>query len=121
MARDKRLAQQRELADSLRNRVAGKYASGAISEKMEAARAAEEAQAQMGPFGASELPAAADDAAERAPERPIELGERYTIGHAAERQIAGMMPMVGANFQAGKPVKLWRPDMSGKYVGRRPR
>lgn len=53
-----------------------------------------------------------------APERPLELGERYTIGHAAERQIAGMMPIVGANFQPGKPTKLWRPDMSGKYVGR---
>jgi hypothetical protein len=32
--------------------------------------------------------------------------------------MAGMMPIVGANFQAGKPVKLWRPDMSGKHLDR---
>lgn len=118
-ARERRLAQHREMVDSLRNRVAGRYAGGAVSDKLAAARAAREAeaQAQMGFFGAMEEPAPA--AGEEAPpERPLELGERYTLGHAAERQLAGMMPIVGKQFRAGQPVQLWQPTMSGKYVGR---
>ncbi len=114
-ARERRLAEHRERADSLRTRVAGKYAAGSVSDKMDAARAADEAaaQSQMGLFGAEDpAPSAA------APERPMELGERRTIGHAAEQQVAGMMPIVGRNFTPGQPVKLWEPTMSGKYVGR---
>lgn len=111
-AREKRSEDQRRLFDSLRNRVAGKYASGTVAEKAEAARAAEEAasQAQMGLFGATEE--------EEAPDRPLDMGERYSIGHAAERQIASMMSVVGANFRAGRPSKVMRPTMSGKYVAR---
>ncbi|WP_431860168.1 helicase-related protein [Azospirillum sp.] len=118
-ARDRRLAQHRDLVDGLRNRVAGRYASGAVSDKIAAARAAQEAaaQAQMGLFGASEEPPAGDGEA-AAPERPLDLGERYTLGHAAERQVAGMMPVVGRNFRAGQPVQLWQPTMSGRFVGR---
>lgn len=118
-ARERRLAQHRNLVDSLRNRVAGKYASGAVADKIEATRAARlaEEQAQMGFFGATETPApAAED--EAPAERPLELGERHTIGHAAERQVAGMMPIVGKNFRPGQPVHLWQPTMSGDYVGR---
>ena len=114
-ARERRLAQHRDTVDRLRTRVAGKYAAGSVSDKLDATRAADEAasQSQMGLFG-SEDPAATP----AAPERPMELGERRTIGHAAEQQVAGMMPIVGRNFQAGQPMKLWQANMSGKYVGR---
>lgn len=112
-ARDKRLESTRALVDSLRNRVAGRYSGGSVAEKMEAARAADVAasQAQMGLFGQAE------DQGPAAP-RPLDLGERHSIGHEAERQIAGMMSVVGPNFRAGQPVKLWKPTMSGKYIGR---
>jgi superfamily II DNA or RNA helicase len=115
-AREQRLASQRDLTDRLRNRVGGKYAAGSVSEKLDAARQAEEAQnqAQLGMFGAEEAPAAAPGE----PAKPLQLGERHTIGHAAERQIAGMMPIVGKDFRPGQPVPIWQPTMSGKYVGR---
>jgi superfamily II DNA or RNA helicase len=118
-ARERRLGQHRDLVDRLRNRVAGRYSAGSVSDKLDAARASEEAagQAQMGLFGAQD-DLGSDPAAPAAPERPLELGERYTIGHAAERQIAGMMPIVGKMFKAGQPVQMWKPDMSGAYVGR---
>lgn len=118
-ARERRVSAHRDLVDRLRNRVAGKYSAGGVTEKLAAARAAEEAasQAQMGLFGAEPEPPKAKDAAPE-PEKPLELGRRFTIGHAAERQVAGMMPIIGPNFKPGQPVKLWRPDMSGKYVGR---
>lgn len=117
-ARDRRLADRRNLVDTLRSRVAGRYSSGSVSDKMDAARAAEEAanQAQMGLFGAEEPAPATEGAAP--PMKAPELGERYTIGHAAERQVAGMMPIIGANFKPGQPVHIWQPTMSGKYVGR---
>ncbi len=109
-ARARRAEQQAKLIDSLRTRVAGKYASGSVKEKEAAAREAEEAvsQSQMGLF-ATEAPKA----------RKLALGERYTLGHAAERTIAGMMSVVGANFKPGQdPVKTFRPTMDGKYVAR---
>ena len=37
----------------------------------------------------------------------------YTIGHATEQKLAGMMSVVGKNFKPGQPVKLWQPTMSG--------
>lgn len=121
-AREARLADQRKLIDSLRERVQGRYAAGSVAEKMEAARAQEEAiaQAQMGLFGASEEPSPPPGSveAEAEPAKPPPIGMRHTIGHAAERQIAGMMPIVGHNFRPGEPVKLWRPTMSGPYAGR---
>jgi len=40
----------------------------------------------------------------------------YTLGHAVERQIAGMMGIVGPNFKPGQPTKLWGISMSGKYA-----
>lgn len=120
VAREKRLEEHRGLVDRLRNRVGGKYAGGAVSDKLDAERAHEEAfnQAQMGLFGTSD-PVDDDDGDATTPERPIALGERHTIGHAAERQIAGMMPLVGGNFKPGqRPVDLWSPSMSGKYIAR---
>jgi hypothetical protein len=113
-ARDKRVEENRALTDALRNRVAGRYASGSVADKIEAARAADVAasQAQMGLFGQAE------DEAKPAAEQPLELGQRYSIGHEAERQIAGMMSVVGSNFRPGQPIKLWKPTMSGAYVGR---
>jgi hypothetical protein len=112
-AREKRLETSRALIDSLRNRVAGRYSSGSVADKMEAARAADVAasQAQMGLFGEAEDTGPA-------PPRPLELGERHSIGHEAERQVAGMMSVVGKNFRPGQPIKLWKPTMSGAYVGR---
>lgn len=108
-ARDARMAKDKALVDSLRTRVGGKYSSGSVSEKMEAAKQHQAAmeQAQMGFFSSEEAPSAA-----------AELGadERHTLGHAAERQIAGMMGVVGQNFKPGQPTKLWGVSMSGKYA-----
>lgn len=122
-ARARRQTEELALRDRYRNRKAGKYASGAVSDKIEAARAAEEAaaQSQMNMFGANDDLFGGGGAApdgEPVKERPLQLGERYTIGHQAERQVAGMMPQVGANFRPGQPTKLWQPTMSGKYIGR---
>lgn len=95
-----------QLRDSLRERNNGRYASGSTSHKMEAAREQREAfeQAQMGFFAAEELPPTAS---------AVGVGERYTIGHAAEQKINAMMGVVGSNFESGKPVKLFQPTMSG--------
>lgn len=110
-ARERREQQHRELVDSLRERQQGRYASGGVREKLDAARDQREAfeQAQMGFFSAEEAPPAA------AADKPIELGgdERHTIGHVAERQVAGMMGKIGQNFKPGQPTKLWAPTMSG--------
>lgn len=110
-ARAKREEQHRTLVDSLRERKAGRYAAGGVTEKLDAARDQREAfeQSQMGFFSTEEAPAASADGA------PAELGgdERHTIGHVVERQIAGMMGKVGENFKPGQPVKLWAPSMSG--------
>lgn len=109
-AREKREQQHRELIDSLRERQQGRYATGSVSGKIDAAREQREAfeQAQMG-FFASEEPAKTSEAA------PAALGgdERHTLGHVAERQIAGMMGKVGQNFKPGQPLQIWEPAMSG--------
>ncbi len=106
-ARAARQEKERALIDGLRERSQGRYAAGGVAEKMDAARDRQEAfdQSQMGFFSADEHPA----------DKPADLAgdERHTIGHQAERQIAGMMPHVGKNFRAGQPVKLWAPSMSG--------
>jgi hypothetical protein len=100
-----RLAKEKALIDGLRNRVAGKYASGSVRDKLDAAREDEAgmAAAQMGFF--SEEPAAADT--------PLGADERHSLGHVAERKIAEMMGVVGQNFRPGQPVGLFRPTMSG--------
>ena len=114
VARDARMAKDRALIDSLRTRVGGKYAAGGVAEKIEAAKQQQAAfeQAQMGFFSSEEMPdaTAGGQPAEMAPD------ERHTLGHAAERQIAGMMGVVGQNFKAGQPTKLWGVSMSGKYA-----
>jgi superfamily II DNA or RNA helicase len=107
-AREARLARDRALTDSLRERVQGRYASGSVSDKLDAARDRQEAfnQAQMGFFADEAPPTATEDI-------KLEGDERHSIGHAAERQIAGMMGVVGKNFKPGAPTKLWAPTMSG--------
>lgn len=107
-AREERMRRERELVDGLRERVQGRYASGAVSDKLDAARDEREAfgQAQMGFFSTDEAPPADGHAA-------LAGDERHTLGHAAERQIAGMMGVVGKNFKPGQPTKLWAPTMSG--------
>lgn len=114
-AREERLAKQRALADSMRDRVDGKYASGSVKEKMEAAAEQKAAfdQAQMGFFSSEDLFGGDGDKAAPA---ALAADERHTLGHAAERQIAGMMGVVGQNFKPGQPTKLWNVSMSGKYV-----
>lgn len=105
-ARDARLAEQRQMTDSLRERVHGRYSTGSVSDKMDMAREQKEAfdQSQMGFFSTDEAPAA---------EKELRSDERHSVGHEAERQIAGMMGIIGKNFKPGQPVKLWNPIMSG--------
>jgi len=107
-AREKRLNEHKALVDSLRNRINGKYSGGTVAQKIQAEKEMQAAfqQAQMGFFSATEQGA----------DKQIGADERYTIGHAAEQTLAGMMSVVGRNFQPGKPVKLWHASMSGKYM-----
>lgn len=107
-AREARMERERALVDSLRERVQGRYAAGGVGEKLEAARERNAAldQAQMG-FFSNEEPGEAPK------ERELGGDERHTLGHEAERQVAGMMGIVGQNFRPGKPVRLWNPTMSG--------
>lgn len=113
-ASEARMAKDKALVDGLRNRVGGKYATGGVADKIEAAKQQQAAyeQAQMGFFSSEEMPDAT------AGGQPAAMGadERHTLGHAAERQIAAMMEHVGANFKAGQPTKLWGVSMSGKYA-----
>lgn len=116
-AREARLRKERELIDGLRERDRGRYASGAVSDKLDAAREQREAfaQSQMGFFSTEEEPAG--DLFGNAPaapkEKPLATDERYTLGQAAERQLASLMPVVGTNFKPGRSVKLFQPTMSG--------
>lgn len=105
-AREARMDKDRAMVDSLRERAGGKNATGSVADKLDAAREQSAAfeQSQMGFF--------ADDA-QADGVRAIEQDERHSIGHAAERQIAGMMGVVGKNFKPGQPTKLWAPSMSG--------
>ena len=113
-AREARMEKDKALIDSLRTRTDGKYASGSVSDKIDAAQQEQAAfeQAQMGFFSSDEAPSGA------AGGQPAALGadERHTLGHAVERQIAGMMGHVGQNFKPGQPTKLWGVSMSGKYA-----
>lgn len=113
VARDARLAKERELTDSLRERSGGRYASGSVSDKLDSARDQREAfeQYQRGMFSSQD---------EDAPQPAAMAGdERNTLGHEAERQVASMMGQVGQNFKPGKPTKLFNPEMStGKNVAR---
>lgn len=113
-ARAARMEKDKELTDSLRNRTDGKYAAGSVADKITAAKEQQAAfeQAQMGFFSTEDAPEA------KAGGEPAGLGadERHTLGHAAERQIAGMMGVVGQNFKPGQPTKLWNVSMSGKYA-----
>ena len=115
-ARAAREAKERELVDGLRERSQGKYASGSVSDKLDAAREQEEAfnQSQMG-FFSTEQDDMFGGGASDAPkvEKPLGADERYTLGHAAERTIASMMGTVGQNFKPGQPLKIFSPTMSG--------
>ncbi len=108
-AREARLAKDKALTDSMRERVGGKYAGGSVADKVAAQQEQKAAyeQSQMGFFSS-----------EDAPKETSTMGadERHTLGHVAERQIAGMMGVVGQNFKPGQPTKLWNVSMSGKYA-----
>jgi superfamily II DNA or RNA helicase len=112
-ARAQRMEKHRALVDSLRERVQGRYAAGSVADKLDRERDAVEAfeQSQMGMFGAAEEAPSAEE-----PEKPLAADERYTLGHAMERQLAAMAPQVGANFRAGKPTRLWKASMSGRFI-----
>lgn len=117
-AREQRLAQERQLMDSLRERVDGRYASGAVSDKLDAARDGRAAfeQSQMGFFsGEGASPEDMLDGKTPKPEiKPLKADERHTLGHAAERTLAAMMGVVGKNFKPGQPLQIFNPTMSGK-------
>lgn len=119
-AREARMAKQKALIDAMRDRVAGKYASGSVADKLAAAKEQQAAfeQSQMG-FFSSDMFGGQDDmfgGASNTAEHVLGADERHTLGHAAERQIAGMMGVVGQNFKPGQPTKLWGISMSGKYA-----
>lgn len=116
-ARAQRQAQQKALVESLRERIAGQYASGSVKDKIAAAQEEKAAyeQAQMGFFSTEEVAGPGDDAAP-AKEAPLGSDERYTLGHVAEQKLAGMMQLVGQNFRPGKPARIWQPSMNGKFV-----
>ncbi len=106
--RDARLEQERALVDRLRNRAQGKYAAGSVRDKLDAARESEAGfeAAQMGFFaGDGDLTEPAEKA-----DKPLEVDERYTVGHEAERQIGAMMPAVGKNFRPGPVDQAHAPD-----------
>lgn len=116
-AREARMAKQKALVDSMRERIDGKYASGSVADKLQAQKEQQAAfeQSQMGFFSSEDL---FGDSQGDAPPAPAPLGsdERHTLGHAAELQLAGMMGAVGQNFKPGQPTKLWNVSMSGKYA-----
>lgn len=123
-AREARQAKERELLDSLRERTAtGQYASGGVLDKLDEYREQREAfeQSQLGMFASDDMFGGddlfgGDDAPAKQKEIRLDADERFTLGHVAERQIAGMMSVVGKNFKAGQPVKLWNASMNGKYI-----
>ncbi len=104
-AREARAKQQAALIDSLRERAGGKYASGAVSDKLDKAAEQKAAfeQAQTGFWSTDAAPADA----------PLAADERHTIGHAAESKLASTIAQIGGNFEPGKPVKLFHASMSG--------
>lgn len=119
-AREARIKSERELIDSLRERHAGKYTSGSVSGKLDAAKEQKAAfeQSQMGFFSSDDdhIP----DATKKV-DQPLGADERHTIGQAAENKIAAMMGVVGKNFVPGHPVKLFHASMSGKEGVKRQR
>lgn len=100
-------ARHAALIDSLRERSAGKYSAGSVSDKIDAAAEQQDAfeQSQMGFFSTEEAPAK---------DRPLGADERHTLGHAAEHRLAAMVQAGGAMFKPGQPVKLFHASMSGK-------
>lgn len=118
-ARVAREAKERALIDGLRERSQGKYAAGSVSDKLDAAREEQEAfnQSQMG-FFSTEQDMFGGAAETENPVKPLGDDERHTLGHSAERTIASMMGVVGQNFKAGQPLKIFSPTMSGPDVMR---
>lgn len=118
--REKRLSMERSLIDTLRERVAGKYVSGSVGDKLDALKEQKAAfeQAQMGFFASDDL---FGGGGSDTVEAPLGADERRTIGHAAEAVIGKMMGAVGKNFEPGKPVKLFNPSMSGPEGAKRQR
>lgn len=116
-ARIAREAKERALIDGLRERSQGKYASGSVGGKLDAAREEQEAfnQSQMGFFSTEQDDMFGDHSgdANKKVETPLGADERHTLGHAAERTIANLMGPVGQNFKAGQPLKIFNPTMSG--------
>lgn len=116
-ARAERAKKDKELVDSLRERVGGKYAAGGVADKIDKAKEQQAAfeQSQMG-FFSSEEDMFGGGEGEAPKATPLAADERHTLGHVMEGQIAGMMGVVGQNFKPGQPTKLWGVSMSGKYA-----
>lgn len=120
--RERREQEGRKLAAAVQARVGGKFASDDVKGKMLRTREAEAAlaQSQMGLFGMEEPKPAEDGQGGDEQLLPdLRPGERHTIGHQGEQQVTRLLGRIGANFRPGTaPVNLWRPQMSGKFVGR---
>jgi hypothetical protein len=87
----------------------GRYSSETASrEEKEAAK-----QSQMGFFSTEQEDMFGGGGDAPKAETPLKADERYTLGHAAERTIGGMMGVVGQNFKPGRPLKIFNPTMSG--------
>lgn len=110
-----RQAKQQEI-DALRQRgLGGQYASGAVKDKVEEARArkAAAAQAQGGLFG-DDFSEESEGHAQKLKLRP---GERRTLGETLENQIRAAMPAAAGAFSGAKPVDIREGmSMSGRFV-----
>lgn len=105
--RKKRLAELSSESAKMRQRIGGRFAEGAISEEREARRegAAGFKEAELGLFGDG---ARAD--------QPLGADECHSLGHVAERRLAGLVDHIGRNFRADQPLKLWKASMTDRYI-----
>lgn len=106
--REKIQKEQRDLIDSARNRVQGRYAEGSVKEKVDRLLEQQEIdrQNQIGFFGV-----------EKPTVKELNAGERVSLGMRAENQIAGLMANVGQNLAThpGQGINLrYNLSMSGK-------
>jgi len=109
-ARDARISSNKKIADSLRYRDSGKYASGGISDRIEDEKRSVAAmnQSQMDLFSTDSNDAPKDIA--------LKQDERHTLGRAMENQIASIIDQIGGNFKPGQPTRVGKPSMNGRYI-----
>lgn len=118
--RARRRKELQQTAAAVHNRNNGQFTRDEdVKGKMLRARegAATVKRSQLGMFGVQAPKEAEAPEPHSLPD--LRPGERYTVGHAAEGDIAKLMGRVGPNFRPGTaPVPIWKPAMDGKFVGR---